>query len=277
MSRSEPDEEPIEDEEPIDRSPSTVTDARRDQGMEDTEDISTAGSSSAHAGPAAAARAVALHAAAALLTLCLAAGPAAGQGTGEDPAGPPMADAPNQFRASATAGWLAWDDPESPGGKQVDTGALWGVDLETRVSRWVAFRFGGAYGRTAITGVDPEGVTRTVDANQVVLELLAEPRLEVGPLTRAGVVPFGIVGAGSVVHDPSTGEGEFEPSLPSRSQGSLIYGGGVEVAPEALGDVGFRLEWRRTEVQLQPTFVVTSLEGTGRGASRFMGSIYWSF
>lgn len=243
----------------------------------DREAASTAGSASVHGSPAAAARAVALHAAAALLTLCVAAAPAAGQETEEDRAGPPMADAPNQFRASVTAGWLAWEDPGDPGDKQLDTGALWGVDLETRVSRWLAFRFGGAYGRTAITGVDPNGATRTVDANQIVLELLAEPRLEVGPLTRAGVVPFGIVGAGSVVHDPSTGEGEFDPSLPSRSQGSLIYGGGVEVAPEALGDVGLRLEWRRTEVQLQPTFVVTALEGTGRGASRFMGSIYWSF
>lgn len=241
------------------------------------EEASTAGRSSALDGPGPAARAVVLQAGAALLALCAAAAPAVGQETGEDLAGPAMADAPNQFRASVTAGWLAWDGPEATGEKQVDTGALWGVDLETRVSRWVAFRFGAAYGRTAITGPDESGSTRTVDANQVVLELLAEPRLEVGPLIRAGVVPFGIVGAGSVVHDASSPEGEFDPPLPSRSQGSLIYGGGVEVAPEAPGDVGLRLEWRRTEVQLQPTFVVTSLEGTARGADRFMGSIYLSF
>ena len=275
MSRPEQD-----DGEP-DRSPRIASEARKDDGMEDASkdgskaDTSTGVSGRGRAGSAVAS--AASTAAAALLALCTVALPAAGQETEEDLAGPPMADAPNQFRASVTAGWLAWDGPEASGGKQVDTGPLWGVDVETLVSRYLSFRFGGGYGRTTISGPDQSGTTRTVDANQVVLELVAEPRLAFGPLRRAGVVPFGIVGAGSVVHDPSTEEGAFDPSLPSRSQGSLIYGGGVEVAPEALGDVGVRLEWRRNEVQIQPTFVVTSLEGTSRGAGRFMGSIYWSF
>ncbi|GEM_PF-1933031 len=272
---------PGPDDGATDGSPSTSQDGRKDDGMEDTEDASKAAPEpGAETGAIRRSRAAASavpSVAAALLALCVAAGPAAGQETEEDRAGPPMADAPNQFRASVTAGLLAWDDPEGSGGKQVDDGALWGLDLETRVSRWVSFRFGGAYGRTTITGPDESGTTQTVDANQVVLELVAEPRLEVGPLRRAGVVPFGILGAGSVVHDPADQEGEFDPSLPSRSQGALIYGGGVEVAPEALGSMGVRLEWRRSEVQLQPTFVVTSLEGSSRGAGRFMGSVYWSF
>ena len=263
-----------------DGSPSTSRDGRKGDGMEDAEDGSAARVSTSVIGRSGAGSVFAstvTSAVAALLALCVAAGPAAGQETEEDLAGPAMADAPNQFRASVTAGWLAWDDPEVSGGKQVDDGLLWGVDLETRVSRWVSFRFGAGYGRTTITGPSEAGAMQSVDANQVVLELVAEPRLEVGALRRAGVVPFGVLGAGSVVHDPADEEGEFDPSLPSRSQGSLIYGGGVEVAPEAMGSFGVRLEWRRSEVQLQPTFVVTSLEGAGRGASRFMGSVYWSF
>lgn len=216
-------------------------------------------------------------AAAALLAVCVAAPPAAGQETEEDLAGPAMADAPDQFRVSSTAGWLDWDEPGAAGEKQVATGALWGLDLETRVSRWIGFRFGAAYGRTEITEPDGSGTARTVDASQVVLELVAEPRLAVGPLQRAGVMPFAVVGVGSVVHDPRAGPGEFDPPLPSRSQGSLIYGGGLDVVPETLGSLGARLEWRRNDVQLQPTFAVTSREGTGRGASRFMGSVFWSF
>lgn len=265
------------DDGPPDDSPSTESDGRKEEGM---EGASTAGRSSGTTGRSAAGSAMvsaALSAAAGLLALCVVAAPAAGQETEEDRAGPAMADAPDQFRASVTAGWMAWDEPEAAGGERVDTGALLGIDLETRVSRWVSFRFGVGYGRTTITGPDQSGTTRTVDANQVVLELIAEPRLGVGPLSRAGVVPFGLLGVGSVVHDPSAEEGTFDPALPSRSQGSLMYGGGVEVAPEALGDLGVRLEWRRTDVQLQRTFVLTARDGASRGADRFMGSIYWSF
>mgnify|MGYP006295352093 CR=1 FL=1 len=207
----------------------------------------------------------------------LAAAPAAAQETEEDLAGPPMADAPDQFRVSALAGWVGWDDADGAGEQEVDGGSLLGLDLETRVSRYLAFRFGGGFGKTTITGTDGDGASQTADANQYLLELTAEPRLAVGPLARTGVVPFGIVGAGSVVHDPSTEPGEFDPSLPTRSQGSLILGGGVEVSPPALGGFGLRVEWRRAEVQMQSLFAVTAREGTGRTSDRILGSLYWSF
>lgn len=213
----------------------------------------------------------------ALLLAGLTAAPSAAQETDEDLAGPPMADAPAQFRVSATGGWLGWDDPDAPGEQRLDGGSLWGLDLETRMGRYLAFRFGAAYGRTTITGPDAGGTTRSVGANQVVVELAAEPRLSVEPLRGAGVVPFGIAGLGSVVHDPRAEPGELDPSPPTRSQGSLIYGAGVDASPDALGDLGVRLEWRRAEVQTQRLFVVTSREGTSRGSSRITGSVYWSF
>ncbi len=214
----------------------------------------------------------------AVLALALIPAPAAAQEGVEGLEEPAMADAPDQFRVSATGGWLAWEDPGADAGvaeeQRVEGAALWGVELETRVGRYLAFRLGGAYGRTSITSVGPGGDPRSVDVNQVVLELVAEPRLEVGPLRRAGVVPFGLAGLGSVIHDPSTETGEFDPPLTTRSQGSLIWGGGVDVSPPVLGGAGLRLEWRRAEVQMQPIFTPTTLEGTPRGAGRFMGSFY---
>lgn len=213
----------------------------------------------------------------ALLALALLPTSAAAQAVDEDLAGPAMADAPNQFRISATGAWLQWDAPEGPEGQVVDDAAVWGVDLETRVHPLLAFRFGAGWGHTTVAGIDAEGASRSVDANQYVLELVAEPRLSVGPLRSAGVVPFGLAGFGSVVHDPKTEPGEFEPPLTTRSQGSLILGGGLDLAPDVLGSLGLRLEWRRAEVQMQDLFVSTSREGTSRTSDRFMGTVYLAF
>lgn len=203
--------------------------------------------------------------------------PAAGQGAEEELGGPPQAGAPDQFRVSLTGSHVDWEAPERSDGQEIEEATAWGLDVETRVASFLAFRFGGAFGTTEIAGADGEGTRRRVDANQWLLELVAEPRLAAGPLLEAGVVPFGVAGLGSVVHDPKTGEGEFQPPLLTRSQGALIYGGGVEVEPDALGAFGARLEFRRAEVQLQNLLVSTDREGTGRHRSRFMASVYLAF
>lgn len=220
---------------------------------------------------------LAAGAAAALLSLPLLAGPAGAQDADRDPDEPPMADAPNQFRVSAAGGWVGWSEPDAAGEQRIAGAAAWGLDLETRVSRYVAFRLGAAYGRTTITGSDGDGPTREVDANQLLLELVAETRLSLGTLRRAGVVPFGTVGLGSVVHDPSAEPGEFDPSLATRSQGSVVYGGGVEVEPSAVESLGLRLEWRRADVRVQNLFVAAAREGTSRISNRLLGTLYWSF
>lgn len=203
-------------------------------------------------------------------------GPAAAQDVDEGLGGPPLAEAPDQFRVSLYGSYVGWEEPETSGGQEVDGAPAVGIDLGTRVASFLAFRFGGAVGGTEITGTGSDGGRRTVDATQWLFEVVAVPRLAVGPLREAGVVPFGVAGLGSVVHDPRTGEGEFEPPLATRSQGSLILGGGVEVEPEAMGSFGARLEWRRAEVQLQNLFVSTDREGNGRSSSRFLGTIFVS-
>lgn len=188
-----------------------------------------------------------------------------------------MADAPKQFRLSAAGGWVEWTASGRAEQQDVEGAAAWGLDLETRVHPLLSFRFGGAYGRTTISGLDTGGRPRSVETTQYLLELVAEPRLSVGPLRDAGVVPFGLAGFGSVVHDPRNEPGEFDPPLTTRSQGSLIYGAGLDLSPGFLGRLGARAEWRRAEVQMQDLFAVTSREGTSRTSDRFMGTVYWSF
>lgn len=202
--------------------------------------------------------------------------PTPGQEAGEGTDDPPLVEVADQFRLSVTGSYVDWTAPEDSRGQEIDGAGAWGLDLETRVARFLSFRFGGAYGTTEITGTGAEGTRRTVDADQWLLEVVAEPRLAAGPLREAGVVPFGVVGAGSVVHDPKTAEGEFDPPLLTRSQGSLIYGGGLEVEPAALGRFGARLEFRRAEVQVQDLFVSTDREGDGRTANRFLVTAYLS-
>lgn len=204
--------------------------------------------------------------------------PAAAQDVDEEGlGGPPLAEAPDQFRVAVSGSYLDWEEPEASGGQEIDGATAWGVDLATRVAPFLAFRFGGAVGGTEITGTDTDGARRTVDATQWLFEVAAVPRLAFGPLRDAGVVPFGVAGVGSVIHDPRTEEGEFEPPLVTRSQGALILGGGLEVEPDALGAFGARVEWRRAEVQLQNLFVSTDREGVGRGSNRFTGTLFLSF
>lgn len=216
-------------------------------------------------------------AAAVLLALALLPGPAGAQGTGGEPGAPPVAGAPDQFRLSVIGAWVEWDAPGEAGGQEIEGAAAWGLELETRVVRFLSFRFGGAFGGTEISGTDADGARRAVEAGQWVLELVAEPRLAVEPLREAGVVPFGVAGLGSVVHDPRTEEGEFRTPLVTRSQGSVIYGGGLEVEPAAPGGFGARLELRRAEVRVQDLFVSTEREGTERSSSRLMGTVYLAF
>lgn len=213
----------------------------------------------------------------AVLAVGLLAVPSPAQESGGEVGSAAAADAPDQFRLSALGGWMDWGAPDAAGEQAMEASSAWGLDLETRVHPLLAFRLGAAYGRTEITRTEFGGPSRSVEANQIVLELVAEPRLAVGPLRETGVVPFGIVGLGSVIHDPDTEQGEFEPALTTRSQGSVVYGGGLEVEPPALGDFGARVEWRRADVQVQNIFTPTSREGTSRTSDRIVGTVYWKF
>ncbi len=62
--------------------------------------------------------------------------------------------------------------------------------------------------------------------NQWLIDLLAVGRLAVRPLIRAGVMPFGLVGIGSVILDPS------DDDFRTRSQGAFSIGGVIDLEPQ---------------------------------------------
>lgn len=175
---------------------------------------------------------------------------------------PPMAPTPRLFRLGASAGALAWQDES--GRNQIDSGLLLGLELESRVGPWLAFRFGAAYGGTTLLEADGSGET---DAGQYLIELAVVPRLGLPSLERVGVVPYATIGVAAVVHDPETED------LVTRSQNALGFGAGVDV--DLGGAFGARAEWRRYRVNAEDAFDPQDREGDERTADRFWASLYW--
>lgn len=200
--------------------------------------------------------------------LLASAGPAAGQEEepaepwGQEVQDPPMPGTPKQFRIAATAGSLLWSGRE--GRAAIDDRPLVGLDIERLVGPFLAFRVGGAYGRTRVAG---EG--GATDANQWLADVSAVLRLGFGPLRRAPVVPFGTVGIGTVVHDPTDRE------LATKSQSAAAFGAGVEL--DLSGPVGARAEWRRYVVDAENLFDPADRAGESRRADRLFASLYFRF
>ncbi|MFQ5678899.1 MAG: outer membrane beta-barrel protein [Gemmatimonadota bacterium] len=179
-----------------------------------------------------------------------------------EPQGPPMAGTPRQFRIAATAGALLWGD--EAGRPSADDGALVGLEIERRVGRFLGFRVGGAYGRTTLTGD-----TAAVRTNQYVVEIAVAPRLALGALRRAGVVPFAAVGIGALVHDPEADD------LVTKSQSAVGFGGGLDL--DLTARFGGRAEWRHYIVDSEDIFDPTDRGGRARGAERLLASLYLKF
>lgn len=181
---------------------------------------------------------------------------------------PPMPEAPDVFRISLAGGALMWGS--EPGRTVLDDGGLWGIDVESRVGRFLAFRLSGAYGRSAAAAAvtpEPDTLPTVTDLNQVLVDLVAELRLGLRGLEEVGVVPFGTVGVATVVHDPAA------PALITKSQSAWTYGLGVEVAGLA-GPLGARAEWRRYRVEAENLFAPADRTGSSREADRLFGTLY---
>lgn len=210
-----------------------------------------------------------------LLALCLAALlplPAAGQeGSGSETpeSGPRMADAPAQFRVGAAAGVLGWPDGAD---RSPDDGGLFGLDLERLLLPAVAIRFGASYGTTTLPSPDD-----AVAADAYLVELSGVVRAAVGPFRRTGVVPFGTLGVGSLVHDPD------REGLGTVSQNALTWGAGLEARPLATVDasplaaLGLRAEWRRYQVELENALDPVDRSGRTRRGDRFFVTLFWAF
>lgn len=173
---------------------------------------------------------------------------------------PEMAEAPLQFKVSLTGGVFRWEEePERP---DLDTGVLLGLDIESEVGRFLAFRLSGAYGRASAATAGA-----AADVNQYVADLAGVFRLGVDPLVEAGIVPFGILAVGTVVHDPEDDE------LITKSQSAWGFGGGLDVGLSER--FGARAEWRRYLVNTEDLFDPMGRTGDERTADRFFGSLYW--
>ena len=199
------------------------------------------------------------------LTLLLAAGSAPGwaqEPAEQEPAEqePAMAEAPLQFRLSGTGGVFLWGEEENV--PRIDDLALFGLDIESRVVPALAFRLGVSYGRTSAADD-----TSSVDVNQWMIDLMAVGRLAVRPLVRAGVVPFGLVGLGSVILDPSGDD------FRTRSQGAFSIGGGIDLEPR--GRWGGRVEFRHYSVSLEDVLDPLDRQGETLSANLILASIYW--
>ncbi len=190
-----------------------------------------------------------------------------GQG-GEGLPEPAMPEAPDVFRISLAGGALMWGS--EPGRAALDDGGVRGLDIESRVGRFLAFRLSGAYGRSAAVAAvtpEPDTLPTVTDLNQVLVDLVAELRLGLRGLEEVGVVPFGTLGVATVVHDPAA------PALITKSQSAWAYGLGVEVAGLA-GPLGARAEWRRYQVEAENLFAPADRTGSSREADRLFGTLY---
>lgn len=175
------------------------------------------------------------------------------------PEEPPMAAAPDQFRLGLTGAALWW--PVEPERARVGDDGVVGIEVERRVGRFVAFRASGAYGRT--TAASGEASTRL---NQYLIDVLANLRLDVGPAHRAGVVPFGTIGLGSVIHDPEAGD------LVTKSQSAAVVGAGLDVDLSRAFEL--RAEWRRYLVDSEDLFDPADRAGRGRPAHRLQAGLF---
>ena len=191
----------------------------------------------------------------------LAPGPAAAQ---EGPLAPPTAEAPADFRLGPAVSVIAWE--ETDGGNRLDDVTLWGLGVERLVASFLAVRLDGGYGTASVTSADGG---RTVDVNSYLADLALSLRAPALPLSDVSVVPYGVAGLGTVVHDPSPDD------LTTASQNALSYGLGVDVRP--LASFGARLEWRRYTVDLEDLFDPVERTGSSRGADRFSATVYWAF
>ena len=187
----------------------------------------------------------------------------ASEATGE----PEMAKAPLQFRLSATAGYFLWGQKE--GVVDLDDLVNFGIDIESRVVPAVAFRFGGSYGRT-----EASDDTASVAVNQWEFNVAFVGRMAVAPFTKVGVVPFGLVAAGTIALDPRDDPPDPDDKLVTRSQGAFSFGGGVDIEPRGTR-WGGRVEYRRYRVSLEDPFNPVDRSGDTIGANLIMASIFW--
>ncbi|MDT8340581.1 MAG: porin family protein [Longimicrobiales bacterium] len=182
------------------------------------------------------------------------------------PDDPAMPEAPPRFSLLLGAGVWRWDAAPAGTGSVDDATGL-ALELETRLTPWLAFRLGGGLAAPSIEGTGAEAGDR-LDADQYHVEVDAVLRAP-WPLARWRVTPYMLGGVGSVIHDPD------RDGLGTRNQSLWTVGAGAEW--DALERVGVRFDWRHAQVELGDIFDPLERDSATVGADRWSLGAYWRF
>jgi len=175
---------------------------------------------------------------------------------------PPMPGLEPRFSLAVGGTSWVWDDAPAGSASVGDETSI-ALDLESRLTSWLAFRLGGSYGRPSLRLDEDE-----VGANQYHVEVVGVLKAP-WPLEAWRVTPFVDGGWGSLVHDPR------RDGLTTKNQSMWLYGAGVEW--DALPRLGIRAAWRRAEVELSNVFDPLERDSVTVDADRWMWGVYWRF
>lgn len=182
------------------------------------------------------------------------------------PAPPPggIIDAERSYAIGLGVAAFRWDE-RAP----YDDMALGSFTIERRLWSGIRGRAGLAAGMTDLAG-SSAGEPVATDVYLVDLQILAGP--DFGVFREIGVLPYGLVGVGSLVTNPSSDGGL---DLPTRSQSQFTYGGGVMARVFARWEA--RAEVTRSNFRLADPFEGENVDTETIHNLRWEGRISWLF
>jgi hypothetical protein len=169
-------------------------------------------------------------------------------------------------RGFAIGGWIghySWEE-SAP----YEDHAMGGVSIERLLWSGVRGRAAIGAGKTTL-GLDDED--RDAWIMPFDLQVLLSP--DFGPLRGFGVLPYGVLGFGSLVTNPSGVEGE--ESLPTRAQSQWTYGGGIQA--RLPGRLEARVEGSMAGIRFSDPVATEDRETQTIHNRRWEGRVSWLF
>lgn len=182
---------------------------------------------------------------------------------GEEPPPPGgMVGPVRQFSLEFGVAGMRWDEVAP----YEDTG-LFEVAIERQLWRGIRGRASFALGKSAFLATE-----EPVDAWLYSIDLQGLFGLDFGPFRAAGVVPYALVGLGSLVTAPS---GAGSEDMVTQAQSRVSYGGGVGVRITSRWEASFEVQG--ASVRLADPFDATSRETVTVQNLRWEGKVGWVF
>ena len=136
-----------------------------------------------------------------------------GRGVASAPPAGGIVPPERNFALGLGIGVLGWDETAP-----FDDLTLASIGIERRLWTGIRGRAAMGVGSTELVAENP------VDTNVYAFDLQVLVAPEFGPFRDLGVMPYGLVGLGSLVTDPDSDQ---DREFPTRSQSQVTYGGGV--------------------------------------------------